>query len=60
VDDLRRLGVGSAALALIERVARLLHQIVKALAGLAADPVLSVESIRMPQAPETAVRVQER
>src|SRR5439155_16496844 len=59
VDDLRRLGVQGAALARIEGVARLLHQIVKALARLATGPVLSVEPVRMPEPPETAVRVEQ-
>src|SRR5262249_22184758 len=41
VDDLGRLGVELLALLRVERVPRLLHQIVEALARLAADPVLS-------------------
>src|SRR5262245_8733379 len=41
VDDLGGLGVELLALLLVERVARLLHQVVEALAGLAARPGLA-------------------
>src|SRR3989442_8826047 len=60
VDDLRGLGVELLSLPLIQRVAGLLHQIVEALAGLVADPVLAAEAIGMEQAPQAPVSIEQR
>src|SRR2546428_633697 len=59
VDDLRRLGVELLALRRIERVARLLHELVEALTRLVPRPVLAAEAVRVEQAPERAVGVEE-
>jgi len=60
VDDLRRLGVEGSTLRRVERVARLLHQLVETLALLAADPVFAVEAVGMPEPPEAAVGIEQR
>src|SRR6266487_799108 len=60
VTDLDRLGVERLALLGIERVAGLLHEVVETLARLAADPVLAVEAVGMPDAPERAVGIEQR
>src|SRR6266487_4615890 len=60
LKDRGRLRVERLALLRVERIARLLHQIVEALARLAADPVFSVEARRVEDAPEAAIRVEER
>src|SRR5436309_12776618 len=59
VDDPRRLGVEPLALGRVERVARLLHELVEALARLVAGPVLAAEAVRVEQTPERAVGVEE-
>ena len=60
VEELGRLGVERLALPGIEGVARLLHQLVEAVAGLASRPVLAAEPGRMQDAPEASVGVEQR
>src|SRR6266496_5454924 len=60
VEDGGGFGIERLALLLVEGVARLLHELVEALARLAPDPVLAVEAGRMKDAPEAAVGIEQR
>jgi hypothetical protein len=59
VEDLRGLGVDRQTLLGVEGVSGLLHQVVEALAGLAAHPVLAPEAVRMEEPPQAAVGVEQ-